>query len=108
MVNSERVRKDVSHKLAAAKNKRTTQFDIRVNDMVSYRGAAVKVMELLHPSKHGFSKAIIRTVTHEGDSNDTVNYADLTPLEDARPELMVPRALDMATGPRQTHGCIDF
>ena len=90
MVNSERVRKDVSHKLAAAKNKRTTEFDIRINDMVSYRGAAVKVIELLHPSKHGFSKAIIRTVTHEGDSTDTVNYADLTPLGDARPELMVP------------------
>ena len=98
MVNSERVRKDVGHKLAAAKNKRTTEFDIRVNDMVSYRGAAVKIIELLHPSKHGYSKAIIRTVTHEGESTDTVNYADLTPLGDARPELMVPRALVMETG----------
>ena len=98
MVNSERVRRDVSHKLAAAKNKRTTEFDIRINDMVSYRGAAVKVMDLLHTSKHGFSKANIRTVTHEGGSTDTVNYGDLTPLGDARPELMVPRALDMATG----------
>ena len=55
-------------------------------------------MDLLHPSKHGYSKAIIRTVTQEGDSTDTVYYADLTPLGDARPELMVPRALDMATG----------
>ena len=36
LVNSERVRKDVSHKLAAVKHKRTTEFDIRVNDMVSY------------------------------------------------------------------------
>ena len=100
MVNSERVRKDVSHKLAAAKNKRTTEFDIRVKDMVSYRGAAVKIMELLHPTKRGLSKAIIRTVTHKGDSTDTVNYADsdLTPLGDARPELMVPWVFDMATG----------
>ena len=88
----------MSHKLAAVKSKRTTEFDIRINDMVSYRGAAVTVMDLLHPSKHGFAKVIIRTVTHEGDSTDTVNYADLAPLGDARPELMVPRALDMATG----------
>ena len=35
MVNSERVRKGVSHKLAGAKNKRTTEFDIRVNVVVS-------------------------------------------------------------------------
>ena len=64
MVNSERVRKDVSHKLAAAKNKCTTEFDIRINDMVSYKGAAVKILDLLHPSKHGyrFSKAIIYEV----------------------------------------------
>ena len=77
MVNSERVRKDVSHKLAAANHKRTTEFDIRVKDMVSYREAAVKIMELLHPSKHGFSRAAIHTVTHEGGSTDTVSYADL-------------------------------
>ena len=32
MVNSERVRKDVSHKLTAKKNKRTTEFDLRVGD----------------------------------------------------------------------------
>ena len=38
LVNSERVRKDVSHKLAGAKNKLTTQFDLRVGDMVSYTG----------------------------------------------------------------------
>ena len=62
LVNSERVRKDVSHKLAGAKNKRTTDFNIRVNDMVSYRGAAVKILEFLHPSKHGYAKAVVRTV----------------------------------------------
>ena len=38
MVNSERVQKDVSHKLAGAKHKLTTQFDLRVGDMVLYRG----------------------------------------------------------------------
>ena len=43
MVNSERVRKDVSHKLAAEMNKRTTEFDLRVGNMASYRGAAVKI-----------------------------------------------------------------
>ena len=90
MVNSERVRKDVSHKLAADKNKRTTEFDIRVGDMVWYRGAAVKILQLLHPSKHGFAKAMVRTVTHDSDSTDTVNYADLTPLGDIRPKLLVP------------------
>ena len=98
LVNSERVRKDVSHKLAAAKHKRTTEFDIRANDMVSYRGAAFKVLELLHSSKHGYAKAAVRTVTHDSESTDTVNFSDLTPLGDARPELMVPRALDMQTG----------
>ena len=36
-VNSERVRKDVGHKLVAAGKKRTTAFDFRVNNMVSYR-----------------------------------------------------------------------
>ena len=95
MVNSERVRKDVSHKLAAAKNKRTSEIAIRVNDMVSYRGAAVKVLQLLHPFNRGFAKAMARTVTHGSDTADTVDFADLTPLGDARPELMVPRALNM-------------
>ena len=85
LVNSERVRKDVSHKLAAAKHKRTTEVDIRVNDMVSYRGAAVKVLELLHSSKHGYAIAVVRTITHESESTDTVNFSDLTPLWDARP-----------------------
>ena len=95
MVNSERLRKDVSHKLAGAKHKLTTQFDLRVGDTVSYRGAAVKILQLMHPSKHGFSKALVRTVTHDSDSTDTVNFADLTPLGDVRPELMVPRDIDM-------------
>ena len=100
LVNSERVRKDVSHKLAAAKHKRTTAFEIRVNDMVSYRGAAVRVIELLHSSKHGYAKAVhvVRSVTHDSESTDTVNFSDLTPLGDARPELMVPRALKMQSG----------
>ena len=39
-----------------------------------------------------------KSSTHDGDSTDTLNYADLAPLGDARPELMVPRALDIATG----------
>ena len=63
IVNSERVRKDVSHKLcklAAARNSRTTEFDISVNDMVSYRGAAVKTIELLHSSRHEYAKAVVR------------------------------------------------
>ena len=98
LVNSERVRKDVSHKLAGAKNKLTTQFDLRVGDMVSYRGAAVKILALMHPSKHGYSKAEVRTVTHDSDTTDTVNFADLTPLGDVRPELMVPRDIDMSPG----------
>ena len=99
MVNSERVRKNVSHKLAAGKNKRTTEFDLRIGDMASYRaGAAVKIRQLLHPSKHGFAKAVVRTVTHDSDSTDTVNYADLTPLGDIRPELLVPRDIDMGLG----------
>ena len=104
LVNSERVlvRKDVSHKLAAAKNKRTTstEFDMCINDMVSYRGAAVKVIELLHSSKHGYAKAVVRTVTHDNESIDTVNFSDLTPLAmvDARPELMVRCALGMQKG----------
>ena len=52
----------------------------------------------MHPSKHGFSKALVRTVTHDSDSTDTVNFADLTPLGDIRPELMVPRDIDMTPG----------
>ena len=95
LVNSVRVRKDVSHKLAGAKNKLTTQFDLRTGDMVSYRGAAVKILQLMHPSKHGYSKALVRTVTHDSDSTDS---ADLTPLGDVRPELMVPRDIDMSHG----------
>ena len=66
--------------------------------MVSYRGAAVKVLELMNQSKHGYAKALVRTVTHDSASTDTVNFSDLTPLGDARPELLVPRALDMQTG----------
>ena len=58
----------------------------------------VKVLELLHSSKHGYAKAVVRTVTHDSESTDTVDVSDLTPLGDARPELMVPRALDMQTG----------
>ena len=55
----------------------------------------------MHPSKHGYSKyskALVRTVTHDSDSTDTVNFADLTPLGDVRPELMVPRDIDMSHG----------
>ena len=102
MVNSKRVRKDVSHKLAAAKNKCTTEFDLQVGDMESYRGAAVKILELVHPSKHGFAKAIVRTVAHDHDPTDTANYADLTlaslQLGDVRPELLVPRDIEMNIG----------
>ena len=58
----------------------------------------MKILELLHPSKHGFSKAIVRTVTHDHDATDTVNYADLTPLGDVRPELLVPRDINMGIG----------
>ena len=107
----DRVRKDVSHKLAGAKNKLTTQFDLRIGDMVSYRGAAVKILQLMHPSKHGFSKALVRTVTHDSDSTDTVNFTDLTPLGDVRPELMVPRDIDMSHGRLvffEVHGRIDL
>ena len=43
-------------------------------------------------------KAVVRTVTHDSESTDTVNFSDLTPLGDARHELMVPRALDMHPG----------
>ena len=56
----------------------------------------MKILHLLQPSKHGFAEALIRTVTHDSDTTDTVNYADLTPLGDAWPELMVPRAIDMS------------
>ena len=60
----------------------------------------MKILQLLHPSKHGFAKAMVRmrTVTHDSDSTDTVNYADLTPLGDIRPELLVPRDINMSTG----------
>ena len=90
-VNSDRVRKDVEHKLVAAGKKRTTVFDFRVNDMVSYRGAAVIILKLLHPFKHGYAKARIRRVTHDDIVEDTVNYADLSPVGTARPELMLER-----------------
>ena len=85
-------------KLAGPEDTRTTEFDLRVGDMTSYRGAAVKILQLLHPSKYGFAKAMVRTVTHDSDSIDTVNYADLTPLGDIRPELLVPRDIDMSVG----------
>ena len=97
-VNSERVRKDVGHKLVASERKRTTAFDFHVNDMVSYRGAAVKIMELLHPFKYGHAKAKIRTISHDEASIDIVNYSDLTPIGDARPELMIDRQLSFETG----------
>jgi len=41
---------------------------------------------------------MVRTVTHDSDSADTVNYADLSPLGDIRPELLVPRDIDMSVG----------
>ena len=93
-VNSARVRKDVGHKLVAAGKKRTTAFDFRVNDMVSYRGAAVKILELMHPFKHGYAKARIRRVAHDDIVEDTVNYADLSPVGTARPELMLERKFE--------------
>ena len=97
-VNSEHVRKDVGHKLVAAGKKCTTAFNFRVNDMVSYRGAAVKILELLHPFKHGYAKARIRRVTHDDIVDDTVNYADLSPVGTARPELMLERKIDFDAG----------
>ena len=76
----------------AADRKRTTAFDFRINDMVSYKGAAVKIMELLHPLKLGYAKAKIRKVTHDDVVDDSVNYSDLAPLGTARPELMFERS----------------
>ena len=48
--------------------------------MVSYRGAAVKILELLHPFKHGYAKACIHRVTHNDIVEDIVNYTDLLPV----------------------------
>jgi hypothetical protein len=58
----------------------------------------VKILELLHPFKHGYAKARIRRVTHDDVVEDTVNYADLSPVGTARPELMLERKIDLHTG----------
>lgn len=97
-VNSERVRKDVGHKLVASEGKRSTAFDFRTNDMVSYRGNAVKITELLHQSAHGYAKAKIRRTTHDHVTEDTVNYADLDPIGTSRPELMIDRQVHFDVG----------
>lgn len=96
--NSERVRKDIGHKLVAAEKKRTMQTDLREGDMVSYQGNAVKIIELLHQTLHGYSKARIRRVDHDTVHDDTVNYSDLTPIGDHRPELTIKRPLSMEKG----------
>ena len=68
--------------------------------MVSYRGAAVKILELLHLFKHGFAKAHICRVTHDDNVivEDTVNHADLSPVGTARPELMLERKIELDAG----------
>ena len=98
LVNSERVRKDVGHKLVASERKRTQAQDHRVNGMVSYDGKAVKIIELMHHTKHGYSKAKVRSVTHDEAKADIVNFVDLSPMGSVRPELMNPSNLDFSIG----------
>ena len=45
-----------------------------------------------------YAKARIRRVTHDDIVEDTVNYADLSPVGTARPKLMLKRKIEFDTG----------
>ena len=66
--------------------------------MVSYDGHAVKIMELLHQSAHGWAKAVVRRVDHDSAVTDTVISSDLMPIGTSRPELIAIQPLELEPG----------
>jgi len=71
-------------------HKCSTLFDFKVDDMVSYQGRAVTIVDLIDPCSSGFMNARIRRVDHDGAQEKQVKYADLLPLGTLFPEKMLP------------------
>ena len=68
----------------------TTRFTLHdiVDDEVSYEGERYKLIDLVRSTPTQPTKAIIRSVTHEGVDTKTVLYSTLRPLASPRPVHM--------------------
>jgi len=89
-INDARCKLDQAQKLTSQSHKCSTLFDFKVDDIVSYQGRAVTIVELIDPCSSGFMNARIRKVDHDGAQEKQVKYADLLPLGTLFPEKMLP------------------
>ncbi len=68
-------------------------FQIIIDDIVSYQGHAVTVVDLLNSTASGFMSAVTRRVDHDGATEKQVCYSDLLPIGTLFPEKMLPTAI---------------
>ena len=64
-----------------------------MNDIASYQGHAVTILDLIDPTASGFMNALIRRVDHDGTTEKQVKYADLLPVGTLFPEKMLPTSV---------------
>ena len=92
-INDARCKLDQAAKLISQSKKRSTLFDFKVNDIASYQGHAVTILDLIDPTASGFMNALIRRVDHDGTTEKQVKYADLLPVGTLFPEKMLPTSV---------------
>ena len=73
---------------AAQHRRQATQFTLLPGDHVSYDGKLHTLIDLVESTPHEPTKAVIRSVDHQGVDTITVRYAALRPLADPRPVHM--------------------
>jgi len=73
---------------ANSRSGRSTTFDLRPGDDVSYDGTRYHLLDLVSPTPTDPTKARIRSTTHTGDTTLLVKYTDLRPLATPRPVHM--------------------
>ena len=92
-INDARCKLDQAAKLISQSKKCSTLFDFKVNDIVSYQGRAVTIIDMLDPCASGFMTALIRRTDHDGSKEKQVKYADLLPVGTLFPEKMLPASI---------------
>jgi hypothetical protein len=97
-LNNERCKLDQAQKLTSQSKKCSTMFDFKVDDLVSYQGRAVTIVDLIDPCASGFMNAVIRRVDHDGAFEKQVKYEDLLPIGTLFPEKMLPASVPVHVG----------
>jgi len=94
-VNDAKSKRNQAQLVTAQSKKQSTIYDFQIDDIVSYQGQAVTVVDLLNSTATGFMSAVIRRVDHDGAIEKQVCYSDLLPIGTLFPEKMLPSAIQI-------------